>query len=86
MNPVSPAPRVDNTLGLLAMVLGAAAIPLTLVLIGLPMGIAAIVLGLLGKQRLDRGEATNRDQVIAGLACGSVAVVVAAILIARPDS
>ncbi|HEU4426998.1 MAG TPA: DUF4190 domain-containing protein [Pilimelia sp.] len=81
-----PAPPPDNTLGVIAMCLGIAAIPLTLVVIGLPLGIGAIVLGVLAKQRVDRGQATNRDQSIAGLACGVLAVFLTVLLIARPDS
>jgi hypothetical protein len=87
--PVSPGPSPpppDNTLGVIAMSLGVAAIPLTLVVIGLPLGVGAIVLGLLAKQRVDRGQATNRDQSIAGLACGVLAVFITILLIARPDS
>lgn len=37
-------------------------------------GIAAIILGILGLQRANRGEATNRGSSIAGIVLGSVAI------------
>jgi hypothetical protein len=78
-----PAPSTqNNTLGLLALILGIAAIPLTCCFyIGVPVGIAAIVLGYLGKQKAERGEASNRGQAVAGLICGAVAVGLAIVLI-----
>ncbi len=33
-----------------------------------------MVLGVLGKQKADRGEATNRGQAMAGIICGGIAV------------
>ena len=49
--------------------------------IGIPLGIAAVVLGWLGKQKADRGEATNRGQALAGLICGAIAVVIGILLL-----
>jgi hypothetical protein len=71
-----PAPsNQNNTLGLVAMILGIVAIPMICCFyLGVPLGIAAIVLGYLGKQKADQGLATNRGQAMAGLICGAVAV------------
>ncbi|HEY0697710.1 MAG TPA: hypothetical protein VGD43_07850 [Micromonospora sp.] len=71
----APAQGQNNTLGLLSMILGIAAIPLLCCFnIGILVGIAAAVLGVLGKQKADQGLASNRGQAMAGLICGVVAV------------
>ncbi len=63
----------SNALGLTAMILGIAAIPLACCFyLGLPLGIVAAVLGFLGKNKADQGLATNRGQAIAGLICGII--------------
>jgi hypothetical protein len=64
----------NNTFGLGSMILGIIAIPLACCAIpGLVLGIAAGVLGFLGKQKADQGLATNRGQAMTGLICGAVA-------------
>lgn len=64
----------SNTLGLVSMILGIASIPLLCCFgLGIPVGIAAVVLGFLGKSKVDQGLATNRGQVLAGLICGGIA-------------
>jgi hypothetical protein len=69
-------PQPSNTQGLVAMILGIAAIPLLCCFyVGVPLGIAATVLGFLGKQKADAGQATNRGQALTGLICGIAAVV-----------
>jgi hypothetical protein len=70
-----PQPQ-NNTLGLVGMILGIVSIPLALccTFMGIPLGIAAVVLGILGKQKADRGLANNRGQAIAGLACGAAGI------------
>ncbi len=69
-------------MGLTALILGIIAIPLVCCFyIGIPLGIAAVVLGWLGKQKADRGEATNRGQALAGLICGAIAVVIGILLL-----
>ena len=58
------------------MILGIASIPLVCCFyIGVPVGIAAVVLGFMGKQKADQGLATNRGMAMAGLICGAVAIV-----------
>jgi hypothetical protein len=64
------------------MILGIAAIPLVCCFfIGIPLGIAATVLGFLGKRKAEQGLATNRGQALAGLICGAVAAIGGIILI-----
>jgi hypothetical protein len=70
----APGQAPSNTFGLISMILGIVAIPLSCCYIGIPLGIAAGVLGYLGRQKADQGLATNRGQAQAGLICGAVAV------------
>jgi Domain of unknown function (DUF4190) len=74
----------NNNLGLVALVLGIAAIPFGLCcgLFGTPFGIAAIVVGYLGKTRADQGQATNRGQAMTGVILGAVGIVLAIINVA----
>jgi hypothetical protein len=77
----------DNTTGLLALVLGTASIPLLFCYVaGLPAGIAAIVLGIIGKRKADRGVAGNGGQAVLGIVTGAVGVLATAVIIALPDS
>ena len=75
-----PAPQ--NTEGLVGMILGIMAIPLFCCgFVSIPMGIAAFVLGLLGKRKADAGLATNRGQAIAAIACGAAAAALGAVVL-----
>ncbi|MFY1704291.1 hypothetical protein ACN28G_21585 [Micromonospora sp. WMMA1923] len=65
----------NNTLGLIAMILGIASIPLACCYLGIPLGIAGLVTGFLGKQKADQGQASNGGQAKTGLICGGVGVV-----------
>jgi hypothetical protein len=66
----------QNTQGLVGMILGIAAIPLLCCFyLGLPVGIAAVVVSYLGLNKAKAGLATNRSQALAGLICGAIAVV-----------
>jgi hypothetical protein len=70
-----PGQAPNNTQGLIAMILGIAAIPLLCCFyLGVPVGITAGVLGYLGKKKAEQGLATNRGQAMAGLILGAVAV------------
>ena len=42
----------------------------------LVLGVAAVVLGIMGFRRAKRGEATNKSQAVAGLALGIVGMVI----------
>ncbi|MEU6078728.1 DUF4190 domain-containing protein [Micromonospora sp. NPDC047074] len=65
----------QNTLGLVAMILGIASIPLNCCYLGIPLGLAAVVTGWMGKQKADQGLADNNGQALAGLICGAIGVV-----------
>ncbi|MEU9506783.1 DUF4190 domain-containing protein [Micromonospora sp. NPDC048170] len=71
----------QNTLGLVSMILGIASIPLVCCYLGIPLGIAALVTGWLGKQKADQGQAGN-SQALAGLICGAIGVVLGLLQIA----
>ncbi|TDC57532.1 DUF4190 domain-containing protein [Micromonospora sp. KC207] len=63
----------NNTLGLVSMILGIASIPLACCLyLGIPVGIAAVVTGYLGRQKAAQGLASNDSQAKTGLICGAV--------------
>jgi hypothetical protein len=67
-----------NGLGTAALVLGVVAVVLVLLLlfspIGAFLGLLAVVFGILGIMRANRGEADNRGQAVAGLVCGGLAL------------
>jgi hypothetical protein len=67
-----------NGLGTAALVLGVVAVVLVLLLlfspIGAFLGLLAVVFGILGIIRANRGEADNRGQAVAGLVCGGLAL------------
>ena len=65
----------SNTFGLLSMIFGIISIPLLCCLyIGVPIGIAAVVLGVIGVNKANSGEANNKGMSIAGIACGGSGV------------
>jgi hypothetical protein len=76
--PAAAAP--NNTFGLVSMILGIASIPLACCYLGIPLGIAAAVLGYLGKQKADQGLANNRQQAQVGFITGLVGVGIAVLL------
>jgi hypothetical protein len=77
----STGQKASNTQGLIAMILGIASIPLCCLYLGFPLGIAALVLGYLGKKKADQGLATNRSQALTGLICGAVGTVLSLVAI-----
>ncbi|PWI44330.1 hypothetical protein [Streptomyces sp. ICBB 8177] len=83
-----PAPR--DGAGVAALVLGAgatlAAVTLHGVVLGLPLGIPAIVAGVVGRRRARRGEAGNGRQALAGAALGATAVALSLVVIATADT
>lgn len=63
----------SNGLGIASMVLGIVSIPFCFCFgIGGLAGVVAVILGFLGKQKSDRGEATNRGMALAGIITGFV--------------
>ncbi|MFI9639533.1 DUF4190 domain-containing protein [Micromonospora sp. NPDC051925] len=78
-----PSPQgQQNTLGLLSMILGIAAIPLVCcIYLGIPVGIGAVVTGWLGRQKANQGLAGNGGQAVAGLVCGAIAVTLGILLL-----
>ena len=75
MRPLPMASNQGNTFGLLSMIFGIVSIPLLCCLyIGVPIGIAALVLGIIGLNKANRGEADNKGMAIAGVVCGGIGV------------
>jgi formate hydrogenlyase subunit 3/multisubunit Na+/H+ antiporter MnhD subunit len=66
------APR--NQFGTASLILGTAALISCWLLIGVPLGVAAVVTGDIARGRVRRGEATNPRFAIAGMALGAVAI------------
>lgn len=64
----------SNTQGLLAMIFGIASIPLGVCcgILGMGLGVAAVVLGNIGLSKARQGAATNRGMALAGMICGAV--------------
>jgi Domain of unknown function (DUF4190) len=66
------APR--NQFGVASLILGAVALASCWLLIGVPLGIAAVVTGDIARGRITRGEANNPRVAIAGMVLGAVAI------------
>jgi len=71
-----------NGLGIAALVLGVLALLSSLFVIGGLLGLVAIVLGVLGRGRAKRGEATNGGMAMAGIVLGVVSVLITAAVLA----
>jgi hypothetical protein len=75
-----PAARRRNGMGTAALVLGVVGLVLVLLLlfspIGAFLGLLAVLFGILGIIRANRGEADNRGQAVAGLVTGGIALLV----------
>jgi membrane-bound ClpP family serine protease len=69
-----------NGLGTTALVLGVVALVLVVLILfsplGVLLGLLAVIFGILGIVRVNRGEADNRGQAVAGLATGALALVI----------
>ena len=79
--PGYPAARPRrNGMGTTALVLGVVALTLVLLLLFSPLGaflgLLAVLFGILGILRANRGEADNRGQAVAGLVTGGIALLV----------
>jgi Na+/H+ antiporter NhaD/arsenite permease-like protein len=65
-------------MGTTALVIGVVALTLVLLLLFSPLGaflgLVAVLFGVLGLMRANRGEADNRGQAVAGLVTGAIAL------------
>lgn len=67
------APR--NQVGVASVILGVTALISCWLLVGVPLGIAAVVTGDIGRRRVQRGEANNPRLATVGIALGAIAIV-----------
>ncbi|MCQ0023465.1 DUF4190 domain-containing protein [Streptomyces somaliensis DSM 40738] len=74
-----PAAQPSNGLGTAGLVLGIIGIVCNLTvalwLVGVVLGILAIIFGAIGRGKANRGEATNRGAAMAGLVTGIISAV-----------
>ncbi|MFE7354706.1 DUF4190 domain-containing protein [Streptomyces sp. NPDC057543] len=73
----------SNGMGVAAMVLGILAVCLFCIY-GIPsliLGALALIFGILGRKRAQRGEATNNGQALAGIILGSIGLVIGVAII-----
>jgi hypothetical protein len=66
------APR--NQLGVASVILGGFALATCWLLIGVPLGVVAVLTGDIAKRRVSRGEASNPRTAIAGMVLGTLAI------------
>ncbi|WP_307131191.1 DUF4190 domain-containing protein [Streptomyces aurantiacus] len=68
----------NNGLGIASLVLGiVSAVGFCLWPVSLAAGVLALIFGLIGRNKVRRGEATNPGHALAGIICGAVGVVLA---------
>ncbi|MBC7374389.1 MAG: DUF4190 domain-containing protein [Frankiales bacterium] len=77
-----PAGPPRNGLGVTALALGILALLTSLLFGGIVFGIAAIIVGVLGRGRVKRAEATNGAMALTGLILGAVSLVISIAVIA----
>ncbi|MCX4769468.1 DUF4190 domain-containing protein [Streptomyces sp. NBC_01260] len=72
-------PQPANGLGIASMVLGIIAVAVFCMYgLGVILGILALIFGLIGRGRVNRGEADNGGVALAGIILGSIGIVVSA--------
>ena len=73
-----PPAAPNNTFGILALVLGVLSLLFSFCcgLFGLLFCIPAIILGVIGMNKANAGQATNKGMALAGLVCGGIGVVI----------
>jgi hypothetical protein len=84
--PIQPAAAAgsqqpNNALGLISLILGIISVVVACCGAGILFGAVAAVLGYLGKQKADKGEATNKGQANAGLILGIIGAAISLIII-----
>lgn len=78
-----PSAGPKNGLGIAALVTAIIGLVLVWSVIGgLALGVAAVVLGFVGRGRVKRGEATNGGVATSGIALGAVAIVLSLVFVA----
>ena len=72
------APARQNGMGTAALVLGVVALVLAVLILfsplGVLLGLLAVILGIVAIMRVNRGQADNRGQAVAGLVTGAIAL------------
>ncbi|MFJ8645021.1 DUF4190 domain-containing protein [Streptomyces sp. NPDC093546] len=77
------APGPSNGLGIAAMVLGIiAVVGFCFYGLGIIPGILALIFGIVGRKRVQRGEATNSEMATAGIILGTIGTVISAAFLA----
>lgn len=80
---VGGPPPARNGLGIAALIVGIIGLVGSISIVGgVVLGIAAVVLGLLGRARVKRGEATNGGVALAGIVLGVLAIIAGLLAIA----
>lgn len=78
-----PVPRAArNGSGVAALVLGILSLVSWFLLVGGIFGVIAVVLGVLGRARAGRGEATNGGMALAGILTGALGVLLTILAVA----
>jgi len=65
----------QNQYGVASLILGISALVTSWALIGIVLGVVAVLTGDIGRRRVARGEATNPRAAIAGIVLGALAIV-----------
>ncbi len=73
-----------NGMGTTAMVLGILSVCLFCLygVVAIVLGVLALIFGILGRKRVQRGEATNNGMALAGIILGSVGIVIGVVVVA----
>jgi hypothetical protein len=78
----SPHGNPKNGFGVAALVLGILSVVTGLFFLGGPLGLVAIILGVIGRGRAKRREATNGGMALAGIITGAIGVLLTGLVIA----
>ncbi|MGW1917232.1 DUF4190 domain-containing protein [Streptomyces sp. NPDC002076] len=79
--PMQPSNGMGTT-GLVLGIIGVVcSLTIAMEILGMILGILAIIFGAIGRGKANRGEATNRGAATAGLVCGIIATVLLPLLV-----